>query len=119
MTVTAYKAKIPEKAIDVVEAGRRPRKGRVAFDLGRDFKFSTAALESYAFARWEPVIYDAMVVAAAIEFADRTIKRPTRGWTRKIELHIPVLLPIRWADPASVRRFAWSSPVSDGGFLED
>ncbi len=41
-----------------------------------------------------------MVVAAAIEFADRTIKRPTRGWTRKIELHIPVLDPIRWADPA-------------------
>jgi 7-cyano-7-deazaguanine synthase in queuosine biosynthesis len=100
VTVTAYKAKIPEKAIDVVEAGRPPRKGRVAFDLGRDFKFSTAALESYAFARWEPVIYDAMVVAAAIEYADRTIKRPTLGWARKIALLVPVLEPTRWADPA-------------------
>ncbi len=99
MTVTAYKAKVPEKAIDVVEVGRRPRKGRVAFDLGRDFKFSTAALEHYAFARWEPVIYDAMVVAAAIEYADRSIKRPTRGWARKIELRVPVLEPNRWADP--------------------
>jgi hypothetical protein len=56
MTVTAYKAKISEKAIDVVEAGRRPRKGRIAFDLGHDLEFSTDALRSYAFASWEPVI---------------------------------------------------------------
>ncbi|RUU07062.1 hypothetical protein EOD08_39085, partial [Mesorhizobium sp. M6A.T.Ca.TU.002.02.2.1] len=80
MTITAYKVKIPERAIDVVESGRRPRKGRVAFDLERDLEFNTDALQSYAFARWKPVIYDAMVVAAAIEFADHTVKRPTRGW---------------------------------------
>ena len=67
MTLTAYKAKISEKAIDVVEAGRRPRKGRIAFDLGRDLEFSTDALRSYAFASWEPVIYDAMVLAAAVD----------------------------------------------------
>ena len=100
MTIAAYRVKIArKKAIDVVEAGGRSRKGRIAFDLGRDLKFSTAALESYAFARWEPVIYDAMVVAAAIEYADRTIKRPTRGRARKITLRIPVHEPTRWADP--------------------
>jgi hypothetical protein len=100
MTVTAYKAKIPERAIDVVETGRRPRKGRIGFDLGRDLEFSAAALQSYAFARWEPVIYDAMIVAAAIEFADRAVKRPTRGWARQIALRIPVHDPSRWSDPA-------------------
>src|ERR1700687_5669929 len=83
MTVTAYKATISEKAIDVVESGRRPRKGRVAFHLGRDLEFSTDALRSYAFASWEPVIYDAMVLAAAIEFSDRVIRRPSRGWGRR------------------------------------
>lgn len=100
MTVTAYKARIPERAIDVVESGRRPRKGRIAFDLRSDLEFNTDALQSYAFARWEPVIYDAMVVAAAIEFADRAVKRPTRGWTRRIALRIPVHDPARWSDPA-------------------
>jgi hypothetical protein len=100
MTVTAYKAKIPERAIDVAESGRRPRKGRIAFDLSRDLEFNTDALQSYAFARWEPVIYDAMIVAAAIEFADRAIKRPTRGWARRIALRIPVHDHNRWSDPS-------------------
>lgn len=100
MTLTAYKAKISEKAIDVVEAGRRPRKGRIAFDLGRDLEFSTDALRSYAFASWEPVIYDAMVFAAAVEFSDRVIKRPSRGWARRIAVRLPVHDPARWNDPA-------------------
>jgi 7-cyano-7-deazaguanine synthase in queuosine biosynthesis len=100
MTVTAYKAKISEKAIDVVEAGRRPREGRIAFDLGRDLEFSTDALRSYAFASWEPLIYDAMVLAAAVEFSDRVVKRPSRGWARRIAVQLPVHDPARWNDPA-------------------
>jgi hypothetical protein len=100
MIVTAYKAKISEKAIDVVEAGRRPRKDHIAFDLGRDLEFSTDALRSYAFASWEPVIYDAMVLTAAIEFSDRVIKRPSRGWARRVAVLLPVHDPARWNDPA-------------------
>ena len=83
MTITAYTAKISQKAIDVVEPGDAPRRGRIAFDLGRDLEFSTEALRSYAFALREPVIYDAMVVAAAIEFSDQITKRPSRGWARQ------------------------------------
>jgi hypothetical protein len=100
MTVTAYKAKITEKSIDVVEARRKPRKGRIAFDLDQNLEFSIEALRSYAFARWEPVIYDAMVVSAAVEFADLSVKRPSRGWARRIALRIPVHDPARWSDPA-------------------
>ena len=58
--------RIPERSIEVVENGGATPRGWVPFDLGRDFEFSTEALETYAFASWEPVIYDAMVVAAAI-----------------------------------------------------
>lgn len=79
MKTRAYNPRVPEHFIDVVEAGGQPRNGRTAFDLGRDLKFSTAALESYAFARWEPLIYDAMMLAAAIEYADRATKRPALG----------------------------------------
>jgi hypothetical protein len=100
MTVTAYKETISEKSIDVVEASRKPRKGRVAFNLDQNLEFSIEALRSYAFARWETVIYDAMVVSASIEFADLSVKRPSRGWARRITLRIPVHDPARWSDPA-------------------
>lgn len=100
MTVTAYKTKITEKSIDVVEAGRKPRKGRIPFDLDQNLVFSNEALRSYAFARWEPVIYDAMVVSAAVEFADLSVKRPSRGWARRIAVRIPVHDSSRWSDPA-------------------
>jgi hypothetical protein len=90
---------IPEKDIDVVEGGRQARAGTIAFDLDRDFKCSTESLESYAFARWEEVIYDAMVVSAAIEYADRIVKRPSRAWARRLSLRIPVHDPARWSAP--------------------
>lgn len=99
MTVHAYSPRIPRHDIDVVEAGGQPRKGRTAFDLGRDLKFSTDALESYAFARWEPLIYDAMMLAAAVEYADRSTRRPSLGWTRTLTLRLPVHAPQRWAAP--------------------
>jgi Queuosine biosynthesis protein QueC len=99
MTVRAYSPRIPKHDIDVVEAGGHPRKGRTAFDLGQDIKFSTAALESYAFARWEPLIYDVMMLAAAVEYADRSTRRPSLGWTRMLTLRLPVHSPQRWTAP--------------------
>src|ERR1041384_2339468 len=100
MITSAAAIRIPEIMIDVVEPGRRAGKGRTRFDLGRDVEFSTAVLESYAFARWEPVIYDAMMVAAALEYGDRILKRPPRGWARNISIRIPVDNPHRWNAPA-------------------
>src|SRR5207248_7889143 len=41
-----------------------------------------------------------MVLAAAIEFSDRVIKRPSRGWARRIAVRLPVHAPARWNDPA-------------------
>ncbi|TGP85624.1 MULTISPECIES: 7-cyano-7-deazaguanine synthase [unclassified Mesorhizobium] len=99
MTLAPYKVKVPVHAIDTVPSGR-PRRGRHAFDMGASFSCSTAALESYAFANWEPVIYDAMVVAASIEYADRTFARPKLGWRRDFTLRVPVLEPERWQEPS-------------------
>jgi 7-cyano-7-deazaguanine synthase in queuosine biosynthesis len=99
MTLVAYKARVPVRAIDVISSGYA-RRGRLAFNMGKHFKFSTEALESYAFARWEPLIYDAMVVAASIEYADRNFARPKLGWRRSYTMRIPVLEPARWLDSA-------------------
>jgi hypothetical protein len=53
-------------------------------------------MESYFFAQWEPVLYDALLVAAAAEFCDRTQRRSAYGWGREISLHVPVHEPDRW-----------------------
>ena len=87
--------KVPEAAIDLLERGSVPRAGRRGF-LIDDIGLSTASLETYAFADWEPIIYDAMIVAAVVEYADRTVRRPARGWRRRFEIGIPVHDPARW-----------------------
>lgn len=88
--MNALKPYTPEKGVDVIEPGLRSRKGRVALNLIRDIKFSTDRLESYAFARWEEVICDALVLAAAVEFSDRIVRRPKSGWARRLTVRIPV-----------------------------
>ena len=98
MSSSVFQMRMPEKSIEVIEGGGVASGGWVSFDLESDFEFSTEALETYAFASWEPVIYDVMVVAAAIEYGDRIVKRPPRGWARRIVLRIPVHDPDRWND---------------------
>src|SRR6266581_4245068 len=96
MNIHAYNVQVPEKHIDAVDPGRRPRKDHLGFDLSKDLEFSTRGLESFTFSRWQPVLYDAMVVAATIEFADKMVKRPPRAWARRLNLRIPVHDPRRW-----------------------
>jgi hypothetical protein len=89
----------PSVAVDVVvEPESTARRGRLRCAVGQHVTFSTEHLESYCFAAWEPVVYDALLVAAAVEFADRTQRRSTMKWDRQIELRIPVHEPDRWND---------------------
>jgi hypothetical protein len=53
-------------------------------------------MESYFFADWEPVLHDALLVAAAVEYCDRIKRRPAQGWGRQIELRVPVHECDRW-----------------------
>jgi hypothetical protein len=77
---------------------RRARRGRDACAIDRDITFSTSHLESYCLAEWEPALFDALVLTAAIEFCDRTRRRHAHTWAREIELCIPVHEPERWND---------------------
>lgn len=91
---------IPSVRVDVVEAGSRPRRGRTACEIDGDLTFSTSHLESYCLAQWEPIVFDALVVAAAVEFCDRIQRRHAQHWGRAIELRIPVHDPDRWSAKA-------------------
>ena len=82
--------------VDVVDAGARERRGRIACAIESDITFSTERFESYCLTRWEPIVYDALVVTAAVEFCDRIRHRPVQRWGRDFELRIPVHEPERW-----------------------
>lgn len=89
---------LPQVRVDVVERGTRARRGHDACVIDGDITFSTSHLESYCLAEWEPAIFDALVLTAAIEFCDRTRRRHAHTWAREIELRIPVHEPERWND---------------------
>jgi 7-cyano-7-deazaguanine synthase in queuosine biosynthesis len=86
----------PRLAVHVAEPGTRTRRGAVRCEIDKNVSFSTESLESYFFARWEPLAYDALLVAAAAEFADRTQKRSAYIWEREFHLVIPVHEPDHW-----------------------
>lgn len=101
MTMTKTRTVVsatPPVAIHVAERGTRTHKGSLRCEIGPNVEFSTASLESYFFAGWEPVAYDALLVAAAVEFGDRTQKRDAYKWQRDIELRVPVHDVERWND---------------------
>jgi hypothetical protein len=88
-----------EMSVDLVETGVRPRKGAVACELDRNIKFSTEILESFSSTNWQAVVYDALVVAAAVEFCDRSLGRSTMNWGRRFDVRVPVHDVARWSDP--------------------
>jgi hypothetical protein len=94
-TVAAPAASV---AIHVAEAGTRTPKTAARCEIGPNVAFSTASLESYFFAGWEAVVYDALLVAAAAEFADRTQRRAAYTWERDIQLRVPVHDVERWSE---------------------
>jgi len=83
--------------VDVIEQGGQARPGCIACEIGADLEFSTSQLESYCLVQWEPVIFDSLVVAAAVEFCDRIQRRQTHHWGRTFELTVPVHDPDRWS----------------------
>ncbi len=81
---------LPVHRVDVVEAGVRARSGWVACEIGESIRFDTRGLEAYCFGRWDPRVYDAFLVAAAVQFCDHTKRRPAGHWGRYFELRVPV-----------------------------
>ena len=82
--------RIPEKSIDVVESGQQAMEGCLKAELERNITFNIGKLESFSLKCGEPLIYDAIIVAASIEYADRIVRRSQVGWARRLSIFIPV-----------------------------
>jgi 7-cyano-7-deazaguanine synthase in queuosine biosynthesis len=89
----------PRVRVTVVEEGARTSSGLVC-RISTNIEFSTNKLESYCLSAWEPIIFDALLLAGAVEYCDRVQKRPTLGWGRHFDLTISVHDPDRWNDTA-------------------
>lgn len=64
--------------------------------IDKHLQFNMSKLSDYFFTEWEPIIYDMLLLAAAVEFCDRTKRRPSGGWGRQIKLQVPVHDPAHW-----------------------
>jgi hypothetical protein len=83
--------------VEVTEEGARSRSSWTKCQIGANLQFSAEPLASYFFAQWEPIVFDALLLAAAIEFCDKSGRRSALRWTRKIELRLPVHDPTCWS----------------------
>lgn len=86
----------PLLRVEVHEPGTRVRSGWLSCKIGKEVKFSTEELASFCFAKWEPVVFDALLVAAVVEFCDRTQRRAMHHWAREFQVRIPVHDARRW-----------------------
>ena len=96
-----------EHRVDVVEEGRSARSDRIRCEIGEHLRFDTKGIETYCLTGWRPSVYDACVVAAAVQFCDHTTRRPATSWDRDIALRVPVHDPPHW------RSRAVSGPLHD------
>ena len=87
---------LPQHRVVVAEPGQSADPEWTRCEIGQNIEFDTLSLESHCLADWSPVVYDAFVVAAAIEYCDRTKARGRHFWGRDILLRVPVHDPVRW-----------------------
>lgn len=91
---------LKELAVDVIEANAHQRNGMMPCRLGRNINFDLEALESFSSLKWQTTVYDTLIVAAAVEFCDRSLARSALNWGRKFSVHVPVHDPDKWSSKA-------------------
>ncbi|MNO87238.1 7-cyano-7-deazaguanine synthase [compost metagenome] len=89
---------LKEMVVCVVEPGIRPRKDAVPCRIGENINFDLEALASFSSHKWQPLVYDALVVAAAVEFCDRALARSAMTWGRRFFVSIPVHDLDKWSE---------------------
>jgi 7-cyano-7-deazaguanine synthase in queuosine biosynthesis len=82
----------PSYRVDVVEEAELKKRGVIQCEFGekKSLSFNMEELAWYCFAETSPITFDALLLAAAVEFCDRTLRRGSEKWARKIKLRLPV-----------------------------
>lgn len=89
--------------VDAVEEGEPLRDGALGAILGKSITLSIEGLKDFFFADWDPELVDLMIIAAAVEYCDLSVRRPAWGWARAFDLRVAVHDEALWNKP-SVRQ---------------
>lgn len=91
-------------SVDIVHRGGDRNDDRNFCVIDEDIEFNPEGFSSYFVGDWNPIIYDAMVLSAAVEFCDRSLIRTTTNWSRAFKVTIPVHEPRIWNSSAVSER---------------
>ena len=83
--------------VHVAESGTRTPKRTLRCELGPEHRLLDPQPRVLFFAAWDAAAYDALLVAAAVEFADKAQKRQAHYWPREFHLSVPVHDVARWS----------------------
>jgi hypothetical protein len=86
--------------VDAVEEGERLREGAQGAILSKSITLSIEGLKDFFFADWHPELVDLMIIAAAVEYCDLSVRRPAWGWARVFDLRVAVHEDALWDKPA-------------------
>lgn len=79
--------------------GEAPRNGARLAVLGQTITLSIEGLKDFFFADWRPELIDLLVIAAAVEYCDLSVRRPSWGWARSFDLLVAVHDQEQWGAP--------------------
>ncbi|PTQ59430.1 7-cyano-7-deazaguanine synthase in queuosine biosynthesis [Sphingomonas aurantiaca] len=100
MTAKAYHVAdaVPHR-VDAIEPGEVPRDGARIATLGETITLSIEGLKDFFFASWRYDLIDLLVIAAAVEYCDLSIRRPAWGWARAFDMLVAVHEEEKWSTP--------------------
>ena len=99
-TATSSTISLPIHRVDVVESNVPETDGWIRCEIGENLIVDSASIQSYCLAKWDSCVYDALVLAAAVQYCDLTKRRSSRIWGRDFLLRVPVHDPARWNSTA-------------------
>lgn len=104
-TRVRLRPRAPEGRVQVVEDDATPvPEGVIQCVLGRDLQIHYGRLERYCLRSLQQNEVDLLVLAAAVAYADRSVRRQRgSGWARDLHVTVPVHLPECWTAVAHSR----------------
>jgi hypothetical protein len=86
--------------VDAIEFGEAAREGASVATLGQTITLSIEGLKDFFFADWRCELIDLLVIAAAVEYCDLSVRRTSWGWARSFDLLVAVHDEELWSAPS-------------------
>lgn len=95
---------VPAARIVLSNSSSPSRGSEIRCIIGRDLIVNPEALGNYCVKPLEPHVYDLVLIAGVVAFADRIVERKTRAcWRRELEVVVPSSDPDFWSQETILR----------------